>query len=444
MDLKFPLSPSDLDRYVEAAGESNHIEAKGPMTWDGQFASAALAKDIAAFANSSDGGVIVIGKSQTSAGAFELKGVTDEQAASFDTTKVAQWVNQRFDPPIALVCHVHKYKDKNFVVITVEEFQDIPHFCIKSFQDPGNPKNHLLLERTIYVRNSNAACAPLATVEELRQLIGLATRKRANEFLAMFDSLLKGRPLLAEERRDADLFDKELKQIEQGLATTYAEQLAAGAWRLVFRPSTYEELRWSEISMLEDIIQRRAVKLYSTFPPSQEGTHKREWGIANDTYGEIWTLARSGQFLCLAQYYENTCDYEPRWIPQPPPISKGRWLEFSVSLRRIFEMTAFAARLCEEFSPGEEIEFLLQATNLQGRKLVTTTLDARWGSSGECKANLFEHKDTQSVEAFRAEWKTIAANAMVRFVEFFPHPDCFKLSEKTAREWVDKFESRDF
>lgn len=99
-----PLLPEELVRYVLAAGESDGVDAKAPLTWDGAEHSASLTKDILAFANSRDGGVIVIGKSETAGSGFSLDGLTNEQAASFDTTKVAAWVNSRAAPPVRLVC----------------------------------------------------------------------------------------------------------------------------------------------------------------------------------------------------------------------------------------------------------------------------------------------------------------------------------------------------
>src|SRR5205807_6185147 len=95
----------ELARWIHSSGESDFVDAKGPMTWDGADASASLAKDIASFANSRDGGVIVIGRSEAGDGSFSYDGLSPEQAASFDTTKVGQWVNSRFAPPVRLACH---------------------------------------------------------------------------------------------------------------------------------------------------------------------------------------------------------------------------------------------------------------------------------------------------------------------------------------------------
>ena len=196
-EIKGTLSSEELVRIVRMEGENGDIDAKAPVSWDGADQSAGLAKDIAAFANSRNGGYVVIGKKENESGGFDPIGVSEEQAATFDTTKVAQWVNSRFSPQIRLTCYPPQEVDgKLFVVIEVLEFDDVPIMCMKSF--PGPKKgDHLLKEKTIYVRNANAASAPLATVDEMRTLVGLATKKRRNEMLAFWDAMLRGRPLCA-------------------------------------------------------------------------------------------------------------------------------------------------------------------------------------------------------------------------------------------------------
>ncbi len=133
----FVPSSEDLARWIELSGESEFVDAKAPITWDGADASACLAKDIAAFANSRDGGVIVIGKSENGDGSFSLVGISAEQASAFDTTKIGQWVNARFSQPIRQTCHQAEYDGRRFVLIVVEEFNDIPSLYIKSFQATG-------------------------------------------------------------------------------------------------------------------------------------------------------------------------------------------------------------------------------------------------------------------------------------------------------------------
>lgn len=56
--------PDQLVKFLLATSENDNIAAKAPMKWDGAVESAKLAKDIAALANSRDGGVLVVGKTE--------------------------------------------------------------------------------------------------------------------------------------------------------------------------------------------------------------------------------------------------------------------------------------------------------------------------------------------------------------------------------------------
>jgi hypothetical protein len=442
MDHMLPLTPSQLDRYVEAAGESTDVEAKGPLTWDGGPISAALAKDLAAFANSRDGGVIVVGKSEGPSGRLEQTGLTSEQCRSFETTKVCQWINQRFDPPIRAVCHSHEYRGRLFTIIAIAEFYESPSICTKDYQDSNNTKRFLLKAGALYVRNSNAESAVLSTSRELRDLIALATSKRRDEILSLITSIVKGRPP-QESNRDAEKFDTELQQIINGLDDTgIRSQRSNGAWEMSFRPTRYVADRWKSAEQLREIVENSSVKLYDTFPSSRTGTHRREWGIANSAYGAVWSFAHSGFFLYVEEYLENSRQYEPNWTPPPLSLAAGQWVDFSSSLRRIFEMTAFAARLCQGLDVNDGVEFTIRATQLRGRRLVESSFSVHWDPSDQCRANEFQHTRIVNVPELIADWRVIAAESMIKFVEYFPLARGSGLARHTALDWVSRLESR--
>src|SRR5260370_3988448 len=176
-----PYSSDELIRFIEAAGESSNIDAKGPMEWDGGEASAGLTKDILALANSRDGGVIVVGKEESQPGKFVLAGLNEAQASTFETTKVATWVNNHCQPPVSLVCNRQEHQGRLFVVVAVTEFHDVPVICTKQFELPGKPAKVLLRKGTLYVRTANAESAPLSTVEAMRGLIRRASTQRADQ-----------------------------------------------------------------------------------------------------------------------------------------------------------------------------------------------------------------------------------------------------------------------
>jgi Schlafen, AlbA_2 len=435
-----------LIRWIECSGESDNIDAKGPMKWDGQSRSAALAKDIAAFCNSPDGGVIVVGKSETAPGKFDNTGLTPEEADSFDTTRVANWINSRFSPSIHLVCYRQEHLGKTFIIITVQEFDDIPAFCVKSFQDPKDSRNHILREGTIYVRNRNAESKPVGTVDEWRALIGLATKKRGDEFLSMFNAMLKGKPLL-EQPSDEEQFVREISQVWDDLGLNQPEKKVKGALWMSFSPGTYNPQRWPEPESLEELIRKHSIRVYDHFPAYQRGTAVMGWGIANDFYGETWALTRAGLFAFHKEFRENT-----EVCPDPfyrggqdarTPLPPGEWIAFQWSMLDFCGFFMFMARLAGAYEPGETVRYELVATSIQGRKLASVSPDVTvgFGIPEPCRAKEYRFGAALAAEELRATWEDHCAQAMKRFYQLFPD---HQISFETLRKWVERFKERRF
>lgn len=435
-----------LVRWIECSGESGNIDAKGPMKWDGQALSAALAKDIAAFCNSPDGGVIVVGKSEAAPGKFENTGLTTEEADSFETTRVTNWINNRFTPPIRAVCYRHDHLGKTFIVITVQQFDDIPTFCVKSFQDPKDNRNHILREGAIYVRNQNAESKPIGTVDEWRALIGLATKKRGDEFRSMLDAMLKGKPLV-EQPSDEEQFGRELFQVWDDLGPTQPEKKTKGALWLSFSPGVYKSKRWPEPNMLEELIQRYSVHIYDTFPAFQRGTVVMGWGIANELYGETWAFTRAGLFAFYKEFRENTEDCrDPFYIGRQDTqslIPAGEWIAYQWSMWQFCKFFMFMARFAGAYEPGEAMRYELAATSIQGRKLVSLSPDVMIGyrAPEPCRAKEYRFGETLVAEELRANWEDRCAQAMKQFYQLFPD---HQISLETLRQWVERFKERRF
>src|SRR6202008_3310514 len=136
------------------------------------------------------GGALVIGKEQQSDSSFLYSGLSPEQVATFETTKVAQWVNSHFKPDIRLSCHTIELHSKSFVVITVAEFSEHPVICTKAYQ--AQDGKVLLEAGSIYVRTPNASSSRLQTPEQLASLIGRAVTKQQDRLREILDSVLAG------------------------------------------------------------------------------------------------------------------------------------------------------------------------------------------------------------------------------------------------------------
>ncbi len=430
----------ELARWVRTSGESDFVDAKGPMAWDGADASASLAKDIASFANSRDGGVIVLGKSEVGDGSFSYDGLSPDQITSFDTTKVGQWVNSRFAPPVRFVCHQVELDGKKYVVIIVQEFDDVPSLCVKSFQETTNAKNHLLREGTIYIRNQNAESKPITTVEELRALIGLATRKKGDELISHFQAMLRGRSL-SDFGPAADPFEQEIAQVRNDLKLNEDN----GGWWMTFRPSQHPGKRWATPEELELLIAKHSVFIYDEFPAHQQGTFRMGWGIANDVNGETWAITQSGLFCFWQEFRENSetanrTGYRGGQEAERP-VPPGEWIEYTWAIRTVVDFFIFQSRFVEAYGPGEEVHVSVRVGPLLGRKLVSLRRDIAmgYGAPEPCRAPQFTFDKTFDAETLRSGWEPICAEVLNQFVELFPH---HRISQDTLLKWVEKYKTR--
>jgi len=431
-------TPTELIRFIEAAGESSNVDAKGPIAWDGGEASAALTKDILAFANSRDGGVIVIGKVEAAEGIFELRGVSAAEASSFETTKVATWVNNRCAPPVSVVCYRVQHDDKEFIVITVAEFHDVPVICTKQFELTGKPAKVLLRNGTIYVRTSNAESAPITSIEDLRALIGLATTKRADQMLTMFQAMMKGHPLLA-EKSDDERWKSQVESVQASLQRQLGEQAKHGRWEMIFHPTSFSKERWEEATQLKAMVEKHAVRLRDEFPGTHYDYHVEEWGIGSHEGEDIFGLTRAGLFVASRIFREDTEDFKNPWRPNPI-ISATKWFDYQWNMAQVIEFFMFMSRFSNEFDTGEEIKFEIAAHPLRERLLVSLNprLNLR---SDVCRSLEFRRTRTITTEMLRTNWEDECARTLHRLFELFVG---HRIDSEILRKWIERFKDRTF
>ncbi len=142
-----------------------------------------LVKDIIGMSNT-EGGYIVIGVSELSHG-FNLVGVTAEQAKTYESSAICQFVQNYVDPPINVRVQKVSHRDCIFVVLEIPRFLDTPHICQKDYPD-------VLRDRELYVRTDNNETAPIKSSADFRLLIESAIRNRKDSMLASFRAILTG------------------------------------------------------------------------------------------------------------------------------------------------------------------------------------------------------------------------------------------------------------
>lgn len=424
------FTPDQLARFVKAT-EDDFVDAKGPCSWEGDT-RAAIAKDIAAFANSRGGGAIVIGKRELSDSSFEYVGIESAQRATFDTTKVAQWVNNHFNPAIRLVCHPIEVDSKSYIVLTVAEFSDTPHICTKSFQNARG--DFILRDGTIYVRTTNAQSAPLSTPEQVSQLISRAFIKRKDQLRELLDSVLTGNTA-RNVPTDEEKFSEQAQVVEADILEGVKTGKNQGAWRFVIHPESFDQ-RWKTPKDLTDIILQ--AKLGSRrFPQELPSPLPREWGISGNY--NIWGLTHQGMFSYWRSFWENAEPREPQSVFTDDDTNKklepGQWLNYTWLIYTVGDFFAFAKRFSEFFEAGSQMRYQVTASKLKGRHLVFSFGGAELRSFGysPCVVQTFSHTKTLPAGRITSAWKELCADCILDLVHRFPGG-----TEHIHRETVEK------
>ena len=353
---------------VHRGYESKDLDYKGVMVWDNNDKKSCcdLVKDILAMANVG-GGFIVIGVEEPEPGSFVPKGLSRKQLATFETTKVNQFVQRYADPPIN--CRLVKPEGK-FVVIEVPPFHETPHLCVKPY--PG-----VLSEATIYIRTDNNESAPLGSSSDFRRLLAQAVRNSHEEFLQKLDALLKGRTL--DERPAADeLFDEEVevagKVFEQ--KNPYPEKGYESYLEFVFQPERHqknrfdlEELRQAAMGAVEDFRGWPFLFIHVNRP---ECTHNVAGGIEtlidhssfrDGDMLDFWRFLRSGLFYQRKLVWEATHDF----IRAP----HGDVLDLKYNIGYLAEAARCLGRLYDGLlPPSETVRLRISFIGMQGRRLV--------------------------------------------------------------------------
>src|SRR5437868_5797622 len=145
------LTDSELQELLAQRTETRNLDCKASLNWDAadHDAKCELVKDILAFLNTQDGGFIVIGVRDDT---LEPVGMPDSDFASFDTTKVNDFLRRYTDPQSS--CEIQKLTSNGlkFVVISVLEFKDIPIICKKAANSSRDPSKTILKLGGIYIR----------------------------------------------------------------------------------------------------------------------------------------------------------------------------------------------------------------------------------------------------------------------------------------------------
>jgi len=166
-------TPSDpLLALIHAGVESRVLDYKERVDLSTRSGRASLAKDVLAFSNS-DGGHIVVGVREASAGVFCAVGITNEQAESLEVSRLNKSLRVFLGHDLCVASVVVTDSAMRYCVISIKASTDELRFA---HAEDANGK--LFLGR-IYVRNDAAESAEVRDGATMRQLVRRLSGKKS-------------------------------------------------------------------------------------------------------------------------------------------------------------------------------------------------------------------------------------------------------------------------
>src|SRR6185312_7244085 len=150
------ISDERIRQLIALGNENRNLDYKAPFSWatSGKDEKYGIIKDVLAFSNTRDGGVILVGVDDKTG---QHIGLSAEEAASFDQTKFNDFVHVYTDP--RHTCNVYRriLDGKNIVAIEIPEFKDVPILCKQVAVSPADPNKILLRKAALYIRTDKAS-----------------------------------------------------------------------------------------------------------------------------------------------------------------------------------------------------------------------------------------------------------------------------------------------
>lgn len=123
------------DKFIELtqiAKEGSNLEFKRSTPWESNEFKVKIVKSLLAFSNVRDGGALVIGVERQADMTYKFVGMDPDHFETWDEDHIASFVANYADPYVKFSMETAKYDGKDFIVILVSPFDEIPVICKKT------------------------------------------------------------------------------------------------------------------------------------------------------------------------------------------------------------------------------------------------------------------------------------------------------------------------
>lgn len=171
------MTNDDFANLMALRHEVRGVEFKGPGSRSNRRLFVRVVKAMLGMANRRDGGIVIIGVNDSDS-LLEPVGLKADELSSWRYDDVAAGIATYADPFVGFEMRCMVNEGKNYVVIEVEEFEEIPVLCKKDYQD-------ILRDGGCYVRSRRKPeTSEIPTHTDMRDLLELATEKAVRKYIA--------------------------------------------------------------------------------------------------------------------------------------------------------------------------------------------------------------------------------------------------------------------
>jgi predicted HTH transcriptional regulator len=176
------MTDEEFAQILALGHETRGIEFKGPGALSNGRLAAQVVRAVLGMANQRDGGLVIIGV-ENNGGVLNSVGLSEVDLATWEYDLIADQIARYADPSVSFEREIKEYNSARYVLLTIEEFADIPVLCKRPYPD-------VLREGACYVRSRRKPeTSEIPTFADMRDLLELATEKRLQEYLAQLQRL---------------------------------------------------------------------------------------------------------------------------------------------------------------------------------------------------------------------------------------------------------------
>lgn len=177
------MNEAEFRELLGRGHEIQGVEFKAPGSIKNRRLLAQIVRAALGMANRRYGGEIIIGVEEDSNNTPVPIGLSPSDLATWTYDDLSSSISTYADPSVTFESYAFEYEGKQFLIIEVEEFDDIPVICKRSYDD-------VLRDGACYVRpRRKPETSEIPSQADMRDLLDLATEKRLRKFLATAQSV---------------------------------------------------------------------------------------------------------------------------------------------------------------------------------------------------------------------------------------------------------------